>query len=45
MQLEFLQDALRIETRVGIIETSDEAERRCIILAAVDPRTAVLARG
>ena len=45
MPLELLQHALRIETRVGIVEPGDEAERDHIVLAAVNPGAAVFLRG
>ena len=45
MPLELLQHALRIETRVGIVEPGDEAERHYIVFAAVNPCAAVFFRG
>ena len=34
-----------IEARIGIVEAGDEPERHHVVLAAVDPRAAVFARG
>ena len=45
MLLEFLQDALRIETRVRIVEAGDEAKRNDVVFAAVDPGAAVFLGG
>ena len=45
MLLEFLQDALGIDTRVGIVEAHDETERNYVIFSAVNPGAAVFFRG
>src|SRR5262249_5893751 len=45
MLFEFLQHALRIQARIGIIEPSDEPERDDIIRGAVNPAAAVFFRG
>ena len=44
MFLELLQHVLRVEARVGVIESGDEAERDDIVFAAVDPGAAVFFR-
>ncbi len=41
MLLEFLQHALRVEARVGIVESSDETERDDVVFAAINPSAAV----
>jgi len=41
MLFEILQHALRIEPRIGIVESGDESQRDDVIFAAVNPRTAV----
>src|SRR6185295_3762316 len=45
MLLEALQDFLRIETRIGIVESGDEAERDDVVLRSVDPGAAVFTGG
>src|SRR5207302_10397172 len=46
MFLEFLEHALRVETRVGVVESGDEAKGHYVVFAAlafrtIDPGTAV----
>ena len=43
--LEFLQDALGIEARIGIVEPGHEAERDDVVFSAVNPGAAVFLRG
>ncbi len=45
MLLERLQHMLRIEARVAIIESGNEAERNNIVFRAVNPRAAIFFRG
>src|SRR5215470_8169993 len=45
MLLEFLQHALGIEPGIGIVDGSHETERDHSVLAAINPRAAVLFRG
>src|SRR5664279_4389752 len=42
MLLEFLQDALRIDTWIGIIQAGDKTKRHQVVLRAVNPRATVL---
>src|SRR5437899_7402374 len=44
MLFELLEHALRIEARVGIVESGHEAQRNDVVLAAVDPGPAVFFR-
>src|SRR6185503_472228 len=45
MPLELLQNALRIKTRVRIIQARNESQRHHVVLATVNPSAAVFARG
>src|SRR5664279_57564 len=45
MLLEFLQDALRIDTRVRIIQTGHEAQRHQVVMRTVNPSATVLIEG
>ena len=45
MPLELLQHALRIEPRIGVVESRHEAERDDIVFRAINPRAAVFFRG
>src|SRR5438874_4294908 len=45
MPFELLQDALRIKPGIGIVQASYESKRNNIVLTAIDPSAAVLARG
>src|SRR5947209_10920779 len=41
MLLKILQDVMRIETRIGIIEASHKAHGNNVVFRTVDPRTAI----
>ena len=45
MLLEFLQNMLRIDARVGIVEPGDKAQRNSVVFRSVNPRSAVLVEG
>ena len=45
MPFELLQDALRIKPRIGIVQASYESKRNNIVLTAIHPSAAILARG
>src|SRR6266487_3180779 len=44
MPLELLQNSLRIQTRVGIVKSGNEAQRNDVVLASVNPSAAIFAR-
>jgi len=45
MLLEFLQDVLRIEPWIGVVEPGNKSQRNDVVLASVDPSAAVFFRG